>query len=757
MRLGVIAFLGGVVFVHTLAAAPNPWWVLGLPFMAVIMVYVPALRLFAWCGAGSLWTIIWIAGNAQTGFPVALESADLTAEGWIASIPEPSYRRTRLQLQVISLSQGDVRLPFTGRLRLTWYDNPPSLRVGDKWRLTVRLKAARGLANPGGFDYERWLWARGIKAQGYVRAQPEPRLLKTADRYPVARFRQSLSDRFNRLLAGNSYVGILTALAVGESRGIEPWQWDVFRDTGTSHLLAISGLHVGLIAGLAYILFRRIWSLLPWLMRRWPSTQAVAPAAMIAAAGYALLAGLSLPTQRALIMICVGMAAVLWQRPIVPSRILAIALFVILLIDPLAPLEAGFWLSFGAVAAIFYTLTGPGGGAWLSVQLAVTLALLPATLVWFQQIPILSPLANLIAIPWASVTVVPLTLLAVLAGIVSEASQLGVLKLAVFATDWLWRFLSWVAHSPWALVYRPSPPLWTLLWALPGLLLLLAPAGVPGRWLGGMLCLPLFFFPLSLPPAGAVWLTLLDVGQGLSAVIRTANHVLVYDTGPRRGAGFDAGRTALVPFLRQQAVRRLDTLIISHADNEHMGGTRALLEQIKIDNILTPSPRQVPVEGAQPCQAGVEWTWDGVSFRLLHPPKEGPFSGNDASCVLLVDSVHGRLLLAGDIEASAEAGLVNAYGSALAADVLVAPGQGAGVPLLADFLAAVRPRYVLFSTGYKNRFGFPRPETVSQYQATGAVVMDTASEGAISIRLESGDVVPESHRLAVRHYWRAVP
>jgi competence protein ComEC len=763
MRLGAIAFLAGILSLHALAKLPNPWWGLGLPALLLIVLLIPPLRLFAWFSAGLLWALIWVGGQSRLPLPQELESIDLRAEGWVATIPESFYRGKRFQLQVDVLSHKGIRVPFAGSLSLSWYNNPPPIQVGDKWGLTVRLRRPHGLANPGSFDYERWLLAKGITAQGYVREHPEPELQERAARYPIDRFRQSLVERFPLLLQGSSYTGMLTALAVGDSQGIQPWQWEVFNLTGTSHLLSISGLHVGLIAGLVFIITRKVWGWMPLLLLRWPSTKAAALAAIGGAGGYSLLAGLSLPTQRSLVMITVAMLALLWQRPVVPSRILALALLVILVIDPVAPLTAGFWLSFGAVATILYYAFHDQGDArealrsWLGLQLAVTLALLPATLVIFQQIPLLSPLANLIAIPWANLTVVPLTLLAVLAGFISESAQLGLLQLAVLAMDWLWQFLVWLARSPWAVAYHPAPPMWTLIFTLPGLLLLLAPSGTPGRWLGSLLCLPLVFFPRAVPAPGAVWFTLLDVGGGLSAVILTAEHALVYDTGPRWGTNFDIGHAVLVPFLRQQGVVKLDTLVISHADKAHTGGTRSLLERIKVDAILTASPYEVPVERARSCRAGTEWMWDEVRFRILHPAEEDRFSGNNASCVLLVESRHGRVLLTGDIESSAQAALVSRQGTGLRAEVLVVPQHGAGNLPLADFIAAVQPRYALFSTGYKNRFGFPKAETVQRYREIGAKVLDTATEGAITFKLggHAEELVIEKYRRQSRHYWQA--
>ncbi|MFN8665526.1 MAG: DNA internalization-related competence protein ComEC/Rec2, partial [Thermomicrobiales bacterium] len=460
------------------------------------------------------------------------------------------------------------------------------------------------------------------------------------------------------------------------------------------------------------------------------------------------------------LMAAVGMIALLARRPTVPSRVLATALLVVLLVDPGAPLLAGFWLSFGAVAAIFYSVSGRWRegrllGQTISLQLGITLVMLPPTLIFFQQFPLLSPLANLIAIPWVDCTVLPLTLLAALAEPLGGTVQTALLNLAALTMDGLWHIMVWLDRLPGMVLYHAAPPLWTLVFALPGMALLLAPRGLPGRWLGLPLSLPLLWPPAVTPAPTGFWFTLLDVGSGLAAVVRTQNHVLVYDTGARLGATLDAGRAALAPFLRQQGINRIDALIVSHADKQHTGGVRSLRELFPVEWIFTASLEQTPIDGAKACRAGQTWEWDGVQFRIFHPPEAG-FSGDNASCVLQVVGAAGRVLLPGDIETSAETMLAATYGAELAAKILIAPHHGHRNLSTAAFLNAVQPRYVLFSTGYHNRFGYPRPDTVARYQATGAILLNASDEGALTFRLELGQTPePERYRREHRHYWSA--
>ncbi len=775
MRLGAIAFLLGILALQALPELPARHWTLALPGLLLILVLIPRLRWSAWGATGFLWALLLAPSPAV--LPIELEAAEVTLEGWIATIPDHEGRSVRFAFEVAPAKEkASLASPLAGhRLRLSWRDEAqadadeedlpeearPALRVGDRWQFTVRLKKPWGLRNPGGFDYERWLYAQGIVATGSIRSHPPPQRLAEAERYPLNRYRQHIADRFAEQLPGNPYVGILIALAVGEEGGITPWQWEVFKRTGVSHLMSISGSHIGFIAGLTFALAWGFWSRLPILALHWPATRIAGLAALVSAGVYTLLSGLSVPAQRSFLMAAVAMLALIALRPAVPSRILALALLTVLVIDPGAPLQVGFWLSFGAVAAILYSVSGRWRerrlfGQTVHLQLDITVALLPPTLLFFQQFPALSPLANLIAIPWVGCTVLPFSLLAALLTPFSAVLSSVALNLAALTMEGLWHILRWLDQWPAVtMLYRPAPPLWTLAFALLGVALWLAPRGLPSRWLGLPLCLPLLWPPAAAPVVGGFWFTLLDVGEGLAAVVQTRDHVLVYDTGRRLGTTLDAGRAALAPFLRHQGIERVDVLIISHADSQHTGGVRSLRELLPIDRILTSAPEQTPIESVERCQAGQSWEWEGVQFQMLHPPPAG-FNGDNASCVLKVTGQGGRILLTGDIETGAEMALTKTYGDELAVEVLVAPHQGRRNLSTSAFLQAVQPRYVLFATGYHNRYGYPRADTVARYQATGAVLLDSSHEGALTFRLEPGQPLePERYRREHRRYWTA--
>lgn len=764
--LAALALLSGAILFQYVDALPKPVYVwLGLPLLALAWRY-PAWHGPLWLAVGFGWAWWMAADMLAQNLPAELEGRDLRLEGVIVSVPDRDARRTRFQFEVESVTTEQGRAPNPGRVLLSWYArSPPALRAGDRWRLTVRLKRPHGMMNPGGFDYEAWLFRHRLRATGYVRVEDENRLLASDWRQqPVNRLRQTLAEKMGAALAGREFAGIVEALAIGEQKHIGPEQWQVFRATGTTHLISISGLHVAFVAGLLFFMVRRAWLWWPRLALRWPAAKAGAVAGMTAALLYSAMAGFSVPTQRALIMVAVVMASLLQQRRVRPAHGLAAALLLVLLWDPLAVMEAGFWLSFVAVAVIFYGMGGrlaPRGLWWRfgRVQLLVAVGLLPLMLALFQQMSLVSPLANIVAVPWVSFVVVPLTLLGASLVGVWPAAGAFLLVLADGALGWVWPLLTWFGTASFAEWTQHVPPPWALLPAAAGALLLISPAGVPGRWLGILLLAPLLAVSPPRPPPGEAWLTLLDVGQGLSAVVRTARHNLVFDIGPAFNEHFDAGDAVVVPFLRASGVSRIDRLVISHGDQDHIGGLPSLLEQVAVEELLTSVPDKVawPAGSPQSCHAGQHWEWDGVSFTMLYPFPELATRGNDASCVLRVSTAGGALLLPGDIEKRGEKALLARASDRLQADVLVVPHHGSNTSSTAEFLAAVRPRYALFPVGYRNRYGFPKPAVVARYQAADAARLGTDRQGAISLRLGAQGILapPEAYRRRAHRYWHA--
>lgn len=762
--LVALALLGGISIFQPLHALPDPWWVLVFLPMPFLAWRYASLRLLLVLCLGFLWAWLNAVLILQRQLPTSLEGRDIVAQGMIVSLPESNARRAHFEFEVAKLYQGDTIFPSPGRVLLNWYYPPSQLHSGDMWRLHVRLKRPHGLSNPGTFDYEAWLFRHHIRATGYVRNDQDNRVLRSSSSdQPVNRLRQTLAHEIGAVLGERRFAGIIRALAIGDRDDISPAQWQTLTATGTNHLVAISGLHVGIVAGIAFFLIRGLWSRVSRLTLRWPAQKAGALAGIIAALVYAALAGFSIPTQRSVIMVIVVMFGVVLGRRSRSSHVLGWALLLVLLWDPLGVLEPGFWLSFTAVAVIFYGMEqrlSPQGlwWKWGRVQLLIALGLMPLLLILFQRVSVISPLANLVAVPWVTMVVVPLTLLGTFLLLPLPALGGALLVMANTAMGWIWPILQAIAHSNFSQWLQQAPPVWAYVPALVGTIWLLAPRGMPGRWLGGVLLAPMVLVNPVRPQPGEVWFTLLDVGQGLAAVVVTTGHVLVFDTGPATSEGFDAGNAVVVPFLRHYGIHQVDTLIVSHGDMDHRGGVAALLRQLKVKRLLTSVPDKIHRETgpAESCVAGQNWHWDGVRFEMLYPLADQPYHGNDASCVLRVQTAQQAILLPGDIEQRSERLLLEEQSALLPADILVAPHHGSNTSSTAAFLQAVQPDYALFAVGYHNRYGFPKVPVVARYTTEGARVLDSAHHGAITFDLGAAALPPpDTFRQRAQHYWNS--
>ncbi len=752
MLLGVLPFAW-------MAVLPSWWW---LPVLWIGGTGLLAAR--RWLPvAGALVGLAVALGSAHArlahGLDPALEGRDITITGTVTGIPGDRGRRTRFRLAVHAAERDGQTVTVPAVVRLNWYGTDrPDIEPGMRWRLGVRLERARGFANPGTFDYALWLFREGIGATGYVRDPETARRLADATGPSLSAGRERLREHLQPLMPAGTGGGILMALALGHREGIGTDDWDVLRATGTSHLVAISGLHIGIVALLGFQCGRMVWRLAGPLRRFGARPIAQAWIGLAAATAYAALAGFALPTVRALLMLTVALATIVLRRRARPAEGLATAAVAVLLFDPLAPLGASFWLSFGAVAAILYLVTGrvaPIARAqrWLGLQLGITVALTPLLLGFFGQASLVAPLANLVAIPWISLVVVPVTLTGTaVAAVWPDCAQL-LLGLADTALTPLWGLLRACADWPLAEWHGARPTLSILLLALAGVVLLIAPGGVPARGAGLLALLPLLFWHPARPDEGGVRLHVLDVGQGLAAVIRTREHTLVYDTGARFSARFDAGSAVVVPFLRARGVRRIDTLVLSHLDNDHAGGRDAVFTDLAPATVWSSAPHRLERE-SRFCGRGRGWTWDGVAFRFLHPDSDDALTGNDASCVLRIDAPGGSLLLPGDIEATAEWRLL-ARGTELAADVVVAPHHGSLTSSTPAFVRAVDPEHVLYAVGYRNRWDFPRPEVVARWSPAAGLGTDCAGAISVSISPEAGVSEPRGWRQRAPRFWRA--
>ena len=768
MRTGIVLVVLGIALLAQLPRLPDAGYVGFLPLAALTAWLSAPARPIALFACGFLWALLHAEIILLNMLPASLEGRSLIIHGRVADLPAAGAERTRFEFDVANAWHGDKPVSLKGRVRLSWYRGAPALAPGQRWRLAVRLRQPRGLVNPGAMDYERWLFAHGIRATGYVVAGAGNRMTHAAAGPGLNALRYRLSAAIDRSLGGEASSAIVTALAVGDRARMTESQWATLRATGTGHLMAISGLHIGLVAGLVYFLVIRLWSAAGTPVLWLPAPVGAAWAALLAGLVYAALAGFALPTQRALVMLAVLMGARIVRRRVAPSASFCLALAVVVLFDPFAVLSVGFWLSFGAVAAIALGMSGRVRARhvarwrqlwwqWGRVQWLVAVGLLPVTVGWFFEFPLLAPLANVLAVPWAGCVLVPLVLTGSAALLPFPLLGGVLLEGARWAVELLWQFLELLASLELVLHPRGAPSLAAIGAACVGVLLLIAPRRFPARWLGVIWLLPLLLLPAPRPEHGAYWLTLLDVGQGLAAVVRTRSHVLVYDTGPRYAGGFDAGGDIVAPFLRRQGVTRVNLLMISHEHNDHMGGARGLLAALPAMRIMSNAGAGQGRE--EPCRAGQHWRWDGVDFHVLHPPPEDDGRGNDGSCVLKVSGPGGRALLPGDVERGAEAALLARERALLRAEVLVVPHHGGRSSSGEAFLHAVRPLMALIPVGYRNRHGFPHRDVVRRLSTMGVQLFDTARHGAITVKFDArrGLEGPRLERLADDRIWRRRP
>ncbi|GAB3318156.1 DNA internalization-related competence protein ComEC/Rec2 [Luteimonas notoginsengisoli] len=757
-----VALLLGITACLSLPALP-PWWAFALPLVPAAWWWSRAgwkrlvgasLFGFALCG-------LHVVHALSQQLPVSLERQDVVVSGQLVDLPVDEARRTRFKLRVDDV-QGMPAALRGQLLQLSWYDGykqtGPSrrfgLRAGSRWQFELRLRAPRGLRNPGAFDSEKSALVGRVAATGYVRHPDTAKEL--ADAAGIDAWRGAMSARIAAAVPSTSsrYV---RALALGDTRGLDDIDWETLRATGLTHLIAISGFHVGMVAALFALLASALWRVWPGLARRVPRPQAAALAALAGAAGYAVVAGFALPTVRTVLMIAMVVAARGLRRPVRVGDALAMAALAMLLFDPLAALTPGFWLSFAGVAWLAWCLPEAGHrivGDFLSAQGVATLGLLPLTAVLFGQASLAGPLANLVAIPWWSLVVVPLSLLGTALDALAPGAGHWAWHAAAWCFDLSWPLVQWLAGSDFALWWLPEAHWFALPLALFGAFWCLLPRGVPGRALALLLWLPLLWPSRGLPPQGDAELVVLDVGQGLSVLVRTARHSLLYDMGPAQPEGFDAGERVGVPSLRALGVRRLDAAVVSHGDNDHAGGFPAVRRAYPVPAAWSSEGSGVPATRA--CRAGVQWQWDGVRFRFLHPPEYFPYLANESSCVLRIETAHGAALLTGDIGEVVERDLLRRDAAALRSEVVLVAHHGSGESSDPGFVAATGARHALVSSGYGNRFDHPRPEVVERWRAAGARVHDTQDGGALRVRLRAGGATVEPRRQSHPQPWDAV-
>ena len=712
----------------------------------------------------------------QQALNPALEGQDLQVTGVVASLPQATENGYRFRFEVSSATTLDgVTVALPPRIDLGWYTVPfgtapqrgqaaglSPVVAGEAWRATVRLKAPHGASNPHGFDYELWLWEQGIQATGYVRTGAQdaaPQRLHPTMRYPVDWLRQWVRTLIFERMADRSHAGLVAALVVGDQHAIDNHDWDVFRATGVSHLMAISGLHITMFAwvamGLIGALWRRSGPLCLWI----PTPHAALLGGLLLATAYAVFSGWGVPAQRTVLMLWVVSVLRLWGIRWPWPHVWLLAFAAVLLLDPWAMLQAGFWLSFVAVGVLFASdsVASHPGSTWsigriasmLREQWVITLALTPLTLLLFGQVSLVGLAANALAIPWVTLVITPLAM----AGVLFSPCW----SLASGAIEVMNGYLAFLAALPLATVSVAQAPLWAGAAGVLGGVLLVMRLPWRLRLMGLPLVLPVLLWQAPRPPVGEFEVLAADVGQGNAVIVRTARHVLVYDTGPRYGLDNDAGQRVVVPLLNALGAR-VDMLVLSHRDSDHVGGAAAVLLTQPNATLLSSIEDAHPLQQLRPttrCLAGQRWQWDGVDFQVLHPSPsdyEGSPKSNTLSCSLRISNGQRAALLVGDIEKAQEQKLVE-QGVNLKADVLLVPHHGSQTSSTPGFLDAVAPRIALVQSGYRNRYGHPARPVVVRYEERGIQVVVSPTCGAAQWQTTQPDRVNCQRDVQAR-YWQ---
>lgn len=805
MRAAILFFVLGVAVLQQQARLPGITLVSVLLFGCVGLCLAirrlsgkAALRLPAYLMAAGLAGFCWASLYAHAYLRHSLapewEGRDVSVIGTVDSLPHRFGQGVRFNFaieKVLPAAPGAEVPELPPRVALSWYGErrqydragATEVQPGERWQLTLRLKRPHGNANPYGFDYEVWLLEQNLRATGTVGAGTVALRNRRLDEFVwtpgnlVERGRAVLRQRIDAALPGYPYAGVLVALVVGDQREIAQSDWKVFNRAGIGHLISISGLHItmiaGLFAGLVFYLWRHSFFLGGALPLCLPAQKAAALAGAAMALVYVALAGFGVPAQRTLYMLGV-VALALWLGRITSvSHILCLALGLVVLLDPWAVLWPGFWLSFGAVAMILFAgggrLESEPAASWRQkllrcwqtagrTQYAVTIGLVPLTLLLFGQVSLISPLANAVAIPLVSFVVTPLALAG---SVVPAPLSVWLLQAAHACVAGLAQLLAYLSALPLAVWSAPLPQFWMFILAMVGTLWLLAPPGWPLRWLGSLFWLPLLLQTPQRPQEGGLRVTALDVGQGTALLLETANHRLLYDTGPSYSPESDGGTRVVLPYLAARGIARLDAMLVSHNDSDHSGGALSILREIPVKSVissLAPDSAIVQVAAARHsrCQAGQVWEWDGVGFEILQPGAASydsrKWKPNARSCVLRVSDGKHTMLLPGDIEEVQEDELLNSIPGKLRADVLLAPHHGSGTSSTRAFLQAVRPAIALFQVGYRNRYRHPKPEVFARYADFGVNRLRTDEAGAITLQFGASLQFSEFRQEHAR-YW----
>jgi competence protein ComEC len=797
LRLAISAFIAGGLLLLFLSQVPKYWAFACIVFSALCLLVIylahqsTLIKKIAIIGLlfamGFAWNARYAENRLENILTTELEGKELNLEGRVAALPQSNASGAKFAFEVDRASLGKERLEqFPRRIYLNWqpaWRNPqtiPDIIPGQRWKFKSKLKRPYGSLNPYTFDFERWSFHQDFGASGSVRAGElllDKDIAWTEIELRMELMRWHLRKKIQSMLPDDArYVGVLIALVMGDQNAINQDDWQVFNATGIGHLISISGLHVTMLAGVgasfaAFIWRRRTWPLIA------PVSKVAAISGFITAFVYAWLAGFQIPAQRTMYMVGVVAFALWTGRNPRSFDIWWWALAFVLLIDPMAPYTPGFWLSFGAVAAILYAMGDSSGllgiptGKELQVhwtlrmvqalreacrvQAVVTLALLPFTLYWFYQVSVVSPLANAFAIPLVSYIVTPL---AIVGAILPAFIGRWLMWPAHAAMEYLAIALEWMANWSWSVVWSRQPEWWVLLISGLGIIYAIRPGDIgkswKGRLLGTALSVPLFIPPIQSVSElqlaqGEFRASVLDIGQGTAVLIETQNRRLLYDTGPIQGKKDDAGQRIILPYLRGRGIDHIDRMVISHSDSDHVGGAATLLKHIQFDFMMGSLPSNNPLlQNLQqrrmpsiPCRYGQRWIWDGVEFVIWHPNETTVFSNqhpgkpNEMSCVLEVRNTQSSLWLTGDVEKQGEAEITERLDGGMLGEIgvremiFMAPHHGSKTSSSLALLKRLDPDQAFAQNGYRNRYGHPHPDVTARYRDLNIPFYQTPETG----------------------------
>ena len=760
MLIYALNFLLGISvfsFKNTLEISSGEWMVILCGFLAILALFKRQKPLainglifllgFAWMG--------WFSTqNLNTHVEDVYLNQPILVTGVIADLPESSTDKTKFIFSVNS--------PFKGRVKLSWYGkNHPDLQTGDAWQLQLKLKRNNGYQNLGGFDYEQWLFYKQIDATGYVRSSESNQLIEANRVNSIDRFRQKLRYSLQPFLQPLDFGGVINALIIGDRSFIKDSNWAIFKATNTTHLSVISGLHIGLISGFVFLLAQFLWRRCQYCCRRIPAQVLGAYFGLLSAFLYALIAGFSIPTGRAFIMASVVFISLILRRHHNVWQLYGLALILVLANNPLSIFSVGFWLSFYVVGVIIYGVKQHQDKSWLFrllyIQLLISVATLPLIAWFFASGSLLSPVANLIAIPVFSFIITPLSLIGALLMLIglSYPAELSfmVANQALAGLGYFLALLQQFEFNQWH--YTQTQTLDLILFVL-AVFIALSPKALKLRVSSVLILSLILFTPYEKIPKNRVIITILDVGQGLSQVVQTQNHTLLFDAGARYPSGFNLGESVIIPYLQAKQINTLDKVIISHADNDHIGGLIDVLQTFEAGEILTSTPDKITQQSSH-CYAGQQWRWDGVLFEILSPTQNTRLKGNNASCVLKVSTDKFSVLLSADIEKKAEKQLIKYQKEKLNSDILISPHHGSKTSSTQAFLDAVSPSTVIVSSGFKNRFNHPAQLIVDRYKANNIKLINSNCAGQIVVELGDKIRINEYRKDHARYYMRQCP